>query len=154
MGDILLLNRVKDILSRFENPFSTTQGQIVISQSESYQARQLREGTLKIAPYVQTNPTGGVYGTAYSTTAGFMAQIQKICLSTTSATSVSCSIRITQGVVGESTKEFSQVIGANSSVVFDIPISLGTGGKIEFRSNAALTGLLVCSYVVVEKPLV
>lgn len=138
----------------YENPLATLKGQLVVSVAESYDARQMREGVLKIPNYTQSNPTGGAWGTAYTPTPGYVGEVKEIIVSTNSATARSIGLRIVQGIVGESTKEIFFSACDKSPLKISTPITIGAGGSIQYKSSDAFTGLLYFSAIIVEKPLV
>lgn len=139
-----------------ENPFNTNNGQNVVSISESEQSRNIREGSLIAFQYTQTNPTGGAFGTAYTPTTGYYGTLQKAIVSTNGSTPVPCSIRITTGITGDSQKEIVQVVSSSTPLILDLPVKMGTGGKLEYRvlTGYSITGVLLCGGLVIEKPIV
>lgn len=138
-----------------ENPFATAQGQLVTSISEDSEERDIREGTLRIINFTQTNPTGGVFGNPYYPTAGYIGKIKEIVVSTNATTAKKIRLRIIQGITGEqANKDFLYYVVDSAPLIFKHPIIIGATGTIQLVSDDAFTGNLFFTAVIVEKPLV
>ena len=86
--DIILINKIKEFLNRFENPFSTREGQLVVSTSENFWARLNRLGRPR---------SNTANGQAVSAKAGVLTQTAAIttsigCVLYPTICSVSCTV--------------------------------------------------------------